>query len=111
MLLKNFRPTHQKIRRVPIYLQRLVNDELKKLLAENHIIKLNSCSDKNYISPIVITVKKDKTVNLALDSKILNKSIHKNKYHLPNIENLIDTIQQNLNTNASLKQHIFQHWI
>ena len=96
-----FTPTHQKERRVPINLQPLVNIELKKLLDEKHIIKLNGCSDKNFISPIVITVKRDKTVKLALDSKILNKSIHKNKYQMPNIDNLIDTIQQNLNTSAS----------
>ena len=53
------------------------------------------------MSSIVITVKKDKTVKLALDSKILNKSVHRNKYQMPNIDKLIDTIQQNLNTNAS----------
>ena len=97
----DFTPTHQKGRRVPINLQPLVNIELKKLLDEKHIIKLNSCSDKNFISPIVITVKRDKTVKLASDSKILNKSIHKNKYQMPNFDNLIDTIQQNLNTSAS----------
>ena len=96
-----FTPTHQKGRRVPINLQPLVNIELKKLIDEKHIINLNSCSDKNFISPIVIQVKRDKTVKLALDSKILNKSIHKNKYQMPNIDNLIDTIQQNLNTSAS----------
>ena len=98
---KHFTPTHQKGRRVPINLQPLVNDEIKKLLAEKHIIKLNSCSDKNFISPIVITVK------LALDSKILNKYIHKNKYQMPNIDNLIDTIRQNLNTNASQETAYF----
>ena len=38
-----FTPTHQKRRRVPINLQPLVNIELKKLLDEKHIIKLNSC--------------------------------------------------------------------
>ena len=63
--------------------------------------------DKNFISPIVITVKRDKTLKLALDSKILNKSIHKNKYQMPNIDNLIDTIQQNLNTNVSQKTAYF----
>ena len=77
MFYKDFTLTHQKGRRVPINLQPLVNDELKKLLAEKHIIKFNSCLDKNFISPIVITVKRDKIVRLALDSKILNKSIHK----------------------------------
>ena len=104
---KQFTPTHQKGRRVPINLQPLVNAELKKLLDEKHIIKLNSCSNKNFILPIVITVKRDKTVKLALDSKILNKSIHKNKYQMPNIDNLTETIQQNLNTNASQETAYF----
>ena len=104
---KQFTPTHQKGRRVPINLQALVNAELKKLLDKKHIKKLNSCSDKNFISPIVIPVKRDKTAKLALDSKILNKSIHKNKYQMPTIDNLIDTIQQNLNTNASQETAYF----
>ena len=81
--------------------------ELKKLLDGNHIIKLNSCSDKNFISPIVITVKRDKLVKVALDSKSLNKSFHKNKYQMPNIDNLIDTIQQKLNANASQETAYF----
>ena len=101
MFHKKFTPTRQKSRRVPINLQPLVNNELKKLLAEKNFTNLNCCSDKSFISPIVITVKRDKTVKLALDSKILNKPIHKNKYQMPNIDNLIDTIQQNVNTNAS----------
>ena len=104
---KVFTPTHQKGRRVPINLQPLVNIELKKLPDEKHIIKLNSCSDKNFISPIVITVKRDKTVKLTLDSKILNESIHKNKYQMPNIDKLINTIQQNLNTSASQETAYF----
>ena len=101
MFHEDLTPKHQKWRRVPIYLQPSVNEEL---LAEKHIIKLNSCSDKNFISRIVITVKRDKTVKLALNLKILNKSIHKNKYQTPNIaniDNLIGTIQQNQKTNAS----------
>ena len=93
---RQFTPTHQKDRpnRVPINLQPLVNAILKKLLDEKHIIKLNSCSDKNFISPTVITVRRDKTVKLALESKLLIKPIHKNKYQMPNTDNLIDTIQQ-----------------
>ena len=48
------------------------------------------------MSPIVITVKKDQSIKLALDSKVLNKSIHKNKYQTPNIEVLIDSVSQHL---------------
>ena len=33
---------------------------------------------------------------MALDSKILNKAIHKNKYQMPNIDSLIQTISQTL---------------
>ena len=94
---KHFTPTHQKGLRVPINLQPLVNAELNKLLHRKTHHKFKQL----IISPIVITVKRDKTVKLALDSKTLNKSIHKNKCQMPNIDNLIDTIQQNLNTNAS----------
>ena len=61
----HFTPTHQKRRRVPSNLQPLVNAELQKLLEEKHNIKLNSCSDRIFISPIVITVKRGKTVKLA----------------------------------------------
>ena len=90
-----------------INLQPLVNTELKKLLDEKYIIKLNSCSHKDFISPIVITVSRDKTDKLALDSKILNKSIHKINYQMAKLDNLIDTIQQNLNSNTSHKTAYF----
>ena len=70
---------------------------MKKLSEQGHIEKLRECSDKNFISPIVITVKKDKSVKLALDSKVLNKAIHKNKYQMPNIDSLIDSISQHIN--------------
>ena len=89
---KDFQPRHQKGRRIPINLQDKVNTELRKLLAEKHIIKLSSCPDKYFISPIVVTVKKDQTIKLALDSKVLNKAIHKNKYQMPNIDKLIESI-------------------
>ena len=66
--------------RIPIKLQDKVNNELKKLIDEKHMINLSSCPDKYVISPIVVTVKKDQTIKLALNSKLLNKAIHNNKY-------------------------------
>ena len=56
----NFTPVHQRGRRVPIHLQKQVEEELKTLRDNGNIIKLDKCSDKNFISPIVITVKRDK---------------------------------------------------
>ena len=56
------------------------------------MIRLEKCLDDVYISPVVITVKKDKSVKLALDSKKLNKAIHKNKYQMQSIDHLIDAV-------------------
>ena len=52
---------------MPIHLQPKVKIELEKLLNEGHIEKLNNCSDQFFISPIVITVKKDKSIKIALE--------------------------------------------
>ena len=94
---RNYNPSHQKGRRVPINLLHKVSDELKKLSEQGHTEKLQECSDKNFFSPIVITVKKEKSVKLALHSKVLNEAIHKNKYQMPNIDSLIDSISQHIN--------------
>ena len=83
---RNYRVTHQKGRKVPIHLQPKVKIEHEKLLNEGQIEKLTNCSDQFFISLIVITVKKDQSIKIALDSKILNKTIHKNNYQMPNID-------------------------
>ena len=55
-------------------------------------MRLEKCSDEYFISPVVITVKKDKSVKIALDSKELNDAIHKNKYQMQSIDHLIDAV-------------------
>ena len=55
----NFIPIQQKGRRIPVHLQERVEGELNKLMDQNHIIKLDKCSDQQFISPIVTTVKKE----------------------------------------------------
>ena len=87
-------PIQQKGRRIPIHPHERVKVELNKLIDQKHIIKLNKCSGKQLICPIVITVKKDQTVKLALDSKKINTFIHRNKYQMPNIDLLLDNIAQ-----------------
>ena len=103
---RNYTPSHQKGRRVPINLLDKVSDELMKLSEQGHFEKLQECSDKNFISPIVITVKKDKSVKLALDSKVLNKAIHKNKYKMPNIDSRIDSLSQHIN-DSNHGEHVY----
>ena len=92
--LSDFKALQQKGRRIPIHIQEKVEQEIRSLIDYGHIVKLNSCSDKQFISPIVITVKKDHTIKLAMDSKQINKAIHKNKYQMPNIDVLLDNVAQ-----------------
>ena len=106
---KNYRFTHQKGRKVPIHLQPKVKIELAKFLNEGHIEKLTNCSDQFFISPIVTTVKNDQSITIALDSKILNKAIHKKMYKVPNIDSLIQTISQTLSTAPQKKRLILRH--
>ena len=56
----NFIPVHQRGRRVPLHLEKKVEEGLRRLQNIGHITKLEKCSDEFYISPLVITVKKDK---------------------------------------------------
>ena len=77
-------------------MQDKVDKEISKLLQQGHIEKLEECSDKYFVSPIVITVKKYGSVELALESRELNKQVHKNKYQMPNIEELMDTVGQTI---------------
>ena len=63
-------------------------------------MKHSSCPVKYFISPSVVTVKKDQTIKLALDSKILNKAIPKNKYQMPLIDKLIEAISQQISAPA-----------
>ena len=87
---RDFNPTQHKGRRIPLHLTEKVDNKLKKLIEEKQIKKLTSCSDEHFISPVVITVKSDQSIKIALDSKILNDVIHKNKYQMQSIDHLMD---------------------
>ena len=60
-------------------LQEKVDKEIDKLLAQGHTQKLEESTVKYFFSPIVITVKKDGSVKLALESRELNEQVPKNK--------------------------------
>ena len=93
-----------------MHLQERVEAELKKLMDQKHINKLDKYSDRQIFSPIVITVKKDQTVKLALDSKKINNIIHKHKYQMPNIILLLDKIHRRSNRTNPNKRY-FPHSI
>ena len=91
-LKKNIKPIQQKGRPVPIHFQKNVREELEKLIKSGHIEKADETTENCFFSPAVITVKKDKSVEIALDSRKLNEACIKRKAAMPNMEELISKI-------------------
>ena len=74
---------------IPIHLLPKIKLCIDQLLRDGHIEKLSRCSEDCFISPIVITAKRDGSIKLALNSKLLNKQIFRNRYQMPNLFELI----------------------
>ena len=91
-LKKDVKPIQQKGRPVPIHFQKSVRDELEKLIKSGHIEKADETTENCFISPAVITIKKDKSVKIALDSRKLNEACVKRKAAMPNMEELMSKI-------------------
>ena len=67
------------IRRVGEYPLIYKNELILKTKNFKNFKKFNNCSDHYFASLIAITVKREQTLKKALDSKNLNKALHKNK--------------------------------
>ena len=91
-LHKTLKSIQLKGTRVPLHIFVSVKTELTRLKNEGHNKKLENCDKDCFISPVVITCKKDKSVKMALDSKIINRQIYKNKYQMPSIHELVDNV-------------------
>ena len=77
-----------------MHIQDKVGVEIRKLIQEGHIVKLNKCTKEHFIYPIVITAKKDSSVKLAMDAKPMKDQIHKNQNQMPNLLELLDSAAQ-----------------
>ena len=88
-LKRDTRPIQQKGRPVPIHFQKRVKKELEKLLESGHLEKADKTTEHCFVSPAVTTIKKDKSVKIALDSRKLNEACVKRKAAMSNMEELI----------------------
>ena len=86
---------------MPLHLETQVEEELRNLQKSGHITKLEKRSNDFFIFSIVITVKKDKSIKIAMDSKTINKAIHKNKYQMHNTDCLMDSIAQTITQSSN----------
>ena len=85
-LKKDARLFQQKGRPTPIHLQQSVEKEINELTKQGHIENASNIDENCFVSPAVITVKKDNSVKIALDSRKLNKITIKRKAQMPNME-------------------------
>ena len=93
-------PRQIKGSKVPIHIQDRVASEIKLLIKQGHIEKLDKCTTDFFIAPIVLTAKKDGSIKLAPNAKPMNAHIWKNKYQMPNIHELIDSAAQTISRNV-----------
>ena len=86
----------QKGRPIPIHLQDQVAQELKRLIKHGYVENATEITENCFVSPAVITVKKDKSIKIALDSRKLNEITVKRKARMPNMEELISRISRKI---------------
>ena len=86
----------QKGRPVPIHLQNQVAEEIKRLIKNGYLERATEITEDCFVSPAVITVKKDKSIKIALDSRKLNEATIKKKAQMPNMEELITRISRKM---------------
>ena len=99
-------PVKQKARRISLHLQEDVGRELEKVIKAGHLEKVNNVDEDCFVSPVVITVKNDKSVKIALDSRKLNDSCIKRRPHMPNMEELLNQISVEITRDRTLQLFI-----
>ena len=98
------KPIQVKGKRIPIHLLPEKKLCIAQLLRDGHIEKLSRCSEDCFFSPFVITAKKDGSIKLALNSKLLNKQIFCNRYQMSNLFELIDNFKICIQPNTFIQK-------
>ena len=59
---------------MPYHLQQDIKNEFDRIIKSGHLESLETIEEDCFVSPVVITVKKDKTVKIAVTVRKLNES-------------------------------------
>ncbi|GFU49995.1 hypothetical protein TNCV_2362701 [Trichonephila clavipes] len=90
IILKDEEPVCQHPRRLAFTERQEVNKQIEEWLNEG-IIRPSSAE---YASPIVMVKKKDGSSRICIDYRKLNQKLVKDKFPLPIIEDVLDTLQE-----------------
>ena len=102
-LKENANIIQQKGRPIPIHLQDQVAEELKRLIKNGYLERATKINEDCFVSPAVITIKKDKSIKIALDSRKLNEATIKRKAQMPNMKELISRISRKISEEKKAK--------
>ena len=81
-------PFRHRAYRIPLLKQQFVKDYIMEMLEKGVIRKSNS----PYASPVILVPKSDGTTRLCIDYRELNKQTIKDKYPLPNMNDIFDRL-------------------
>ena len=59
---------------------------------------MNEIKDDVFIQPTVVTVKKNRSVEKALDARALNQELEKDEYQMSNLDYLLFMVAEKLNS-------------
>ena len=76
------------------------------LEAARHINRIDKITDVMFIQPVVITLKKDQKVKVALDASSLNFAVLKKTLSMPNLQSLME-----MSTRTMEVRYYSSHWI
>uniref|UniRef100_A0A5S6Q5I1 RNA-directed DNA polymerase n=1 Tax=Trichuris muris TaxID=70415 RepID=A0A5S6Q5I1_TRIMR len=82
----NVKPVQQKLRRLPLSIKNAVSEELRRLMEEEIIERVNA---SQWISPIVVVQKKTGGIRLCVDLREPNKAVIADSFPLPHIDDLL----------------------
>ena len=64
--------------------------EIERLIKCGHLERLETIDEDCFVSPVVVTVKEDITVKIAMDARKLSESCVKRRPHMKNMEALLN---------------------
>ena len=66
------------------------------MIKMGHFEKVNEIKDDVFIQPTVMTVKKDKSIKIAWDARVMNENIKKDKYQMTNLDDLMCSLAETI---------------
>jgi hypothetical protein len=81
----NVKPVMQRPRRIPYHVRNDVSKELNKL-EEQDIVEKVANQPTPWISPIVVTPKKDGGIRLCVDMREANQAIERERHTMPTLQ-------------------------